>query len=107
MFEKLGILDHMKPKSRMIPADPVAGVVARGDAELGFQQISELLPAPGVDLVGPLPPEVQKITIFSAGIVAGAKEPEAGRALIRFLTSAAAAPVIEKSGLEPMVAGAK
>jgi molybdate transport system substrate-binding protein len=107
MYEKLGILDQMKPKSRAIPADPVAGVVARGDAELGFQQISELLPVPGVDLVGPLPPEVQKITIFSAGIVKGAKEPEAGRALIRFLASAEAAPAIKKSGLDPVVADAK
>jgi molybdate transport system substrate-binding protein len=102
MFEKLGILDQMKPKSRMIAADPVAGVVARGEAELGFQQISELLPVPGVDLVGPLPAEVQRITVFSAGIVTGAKEPDAGRALITFLASAAAAPVIKKSGLDPM-----
>jgi TonB family protein len=104
MFEKLGILDQMKPKSRMIPADPVGSVVARGDAELGFQQISELIPVPGVDLVGPLPPEVQKITIFSAGIVTGAKEPEAGRALIRFLASVETAPVIRKTGLDPMAA---
>ncbi|MBO0751771.1 MAG: substrate-binding domain-containing protein [Bradyrhizobiaceae bacterium] len=104
MFEKLGILDQMKPKSRMIPADPVAGVVARGEAELGFQQISELLPVPGVDLVGPLPAQVQKITIFSAGVVAGAREPEAGRTLIKFLASAAAAPAIEKSGLDPIAA---
>ncbi len=102
MFEHLGIAEQMKAKSRMIPADPVAGVVAKGDAELGFQQISELIPVPGVDLVGPLPPEVQKITIFSAGIVAGAKEPEAGAALIKFLASAAAAPVIAKSGLDPI-----
>lgn len=107
MMEKLGILDQMKPKSHKIEADPVAGVVARGDAELGFQQISELIPVKGVDLVGPLPPEVQKITIFSAGIVTGAKEPEAGRALIKYLASAAAAPVIEKSGLDPMAAAAK
>jgi len=106
MFERLGIVDQMKPKSRMIPADPVAGVVARGEAELGFQQISELLTVPGVDLVGPLPPEVQKITVFSAGIVVSAKEPEAGRALIKFLASTAAAPVITKSGLDPMAAAA-
>ncbi len=102
MFERLGIADQMKAKSRMIPAYPVAGVVARGDAELGFQGISELIPVPGVDLVGPLPPEVQKITILSAGIVAGAKEPEAGRALIKFLASAVAVPVITKSGLDPI-----
>jgi len=102
MFEKLGIAAEMKPKSRMIPADPVASVVARGDAELGFQQISELLPVKGVDVVGPLPEGAQKITVFSAGIVAGAREREAGLALIRFLSSAEAAPVIEKTGLEPI-----
>ncbi len=106
LFERLGITDQMKAKSHMIPADPVAGVVARGDAELGFQQISELLPVPGVDLVGPLPSDVQKITIFSAGAVVGAKEPQAGGALIKFLTSAAAAPVITKSGMEPITAPA-
>jgi molybdate transport system substrate-binding protein len=107
MMEKLGILDQMKAKSHKIEADPVAGVVARGDAELGFQQISELLPVPGVDLVGELPPEVQKITIFSAGIVKGAKEPEAGRALIKFLASAQSAAVIKKTGLDPMIADVK
>ena len=107
MLEKLGILDVMKPKSHKIEADPVGGVVARGDAELGFQQISELIPVPGIEIVGPLPPEVQLITMFSAGIVTGAKEPEAGRALIRFLASQEAAPVIEKSGLGPVAAGAK
>jgi molybdate transport system substrate-binding protein len=107
MLEKLGILDQMKPKSHKIEADPVAGVVARGDAELGFQQISELIPVPGVDLVGELPPEVQLITIFSAGIVAGAKEPEAGRALIKFLASAESTSVIKKAGLDPVVADGK
>jgi molybdate transport system substrate-binding protein len=102
MFERLGIADQMKAKSRAIPADPVAGVVARGEAELGFQQISELIPVPGVDLVGPIPAEVQKVTIFSAGIVVGAAQPEAGRALIKFLASTAAAPIITRSGLDPM-----
>jgi molybdate transport system substrate-binding protein len=103
LFPRLGVADQIAGKSRMIPGEPVAAVVARGEAEIGFQQISELLPVPGADLVGALPPELQKITVFSAGIVASAKEPEAGRALIRFLTSAAAVPAIEKSGLEPAV----
>jgi len=102
MFERLGIADQMKAKSRAIPADPVAGVVARGEAELGFQQISELIPVPGVDLVGPIPPEVQKVTVFSAGIVVGAAQPQAGRTLIKFLASTTAAPIITKSGLDPM-----
>lgn len=107
MLEKLGILDQMKARSHKIEADPVAGVVARGDAELGFQQISELIPVAGVDLVGPLPPEVQVITMFSAGLVKGAKEPGAGRALIRFLASADAAALIRKTGLDPLADGAR
>src|ERR1700748_3655104 len=90
MFQRLGISDAMKGKARQIPAEPVAGVVARGDAEIGLQQISEMRPVKGVDIVGPLPPELQKITVFSAGIATGAKEPEAGRELIKYLTSAAA-----------------
>jgi molybdate transport system substrate-binding protein len=107
LFKRLGIAAEMKDKARMIPAEPVASVVARGDAELGFQQISELLPIAGADLVGPLPPEVQKITIFSAGITASANQPEAGRALIAFLASAAAAPVLKRAGLDPFAASEK
>jgi molybdate transport system substrate-binding protein len=102
MFQKLGIADEMKGKARAIPAEPVAGVVASGDAEIGFQQISELLPVPGVDIVGQLPADVQKITVFSAGIAAVSKEPDAGKALIKFLASPAAAPAIIKSGMEPI-----
>jgi molybdate transport system substrate-binding protein len=102
LFERLGIADQVLSKSRMIPAEPVAAVVARGEAQIGFQQISELLPVPGVDLVGPLPPEIQKITVFSGGVAAGAREPAAARALLQFLSSPAAAPAIAKSGLEPV-----
>jgi molybdate transport system substrate-binding protein len=107
LFKRLGIADDMKGKARMIPAEPVASVVARGDAELGFQQISELLPIAGADLVGPLPPEVQKITVFSAGLTANANQPEAGRALIAFLASAAAAPALKRAGLDPFPASEK
>ena len=106
MFAKLGIADEMKDKARKIPATPVGEIVARGDAEIGFQQISELLPVPGVDIVGPLPPELQKITVFSAGIATVSKEPAAGRALIKFLASPAARDAIIKSGMEPIPAGA-
>jgi len=102
LFKRLGVADEMKDKAKMIPAEPVAGVVARGEAELGFQQISELLPIPGADLVGPLPAEVQKITIFSAGTTTNAKQSDAGKALIAFLASSAAAPILTKAGLEPM-----
>ena len=90
LFKRLGIAAEMKDKAKMIPAEPVASVVARGDAELGFQQISELLPIAGAELVGPLPPEVQKITVFSAGITVGATQPQAGRALIAYLASSVA-----------------
>lgn len=103
LFDKLGIAEQMKGKAKMIPAEPVAAGVARGESELGFQQISELLPVPGADLVGPLPGAVQKITIFSAGIATGAKEPDGGKALIAFLASPAAAPALKKAGLDPFV----
>ena len=106
MFGKLGIADEMKDKARKIPATPVAEIVARGDAEIGFQQISELLPVAGVDIVGPLPPELQKITTFSAGIATVSKEPDAGKALIKFLASPAARAAIVKSGMDPIPAGA-
>ncbi len=102
LFPRLGIADQVKDKSKRIESERVAAVVARGDAEIGFQQISELLPVPGADFVGPLPPEVQKITVFSAGIATGAEEPDAGRELIEFLASPAAAPAITKSGMEPV-----
>jgi molybdate transport system substrate-binding protein len=102
LFQRLGIGDQVTGKSRMIPAEPVGLVVARGEAEIGFQQISELKPIPGIELLGPLPDEVQKITIFSAGIVIGSKEPEAAKALVTFLASPAATKAISASGLEPM-----
>jgi molybdate transport system substrate-binding protein len=106
MFQKLGIAEQMKDKAKKIPAEPVGGVVARGDAEIGFQQISEMLPVPGIDIVGQLPPDLQKITVFSAGIATVSKEPDAGRALIKFLASPAASAAIVKSGMEPIPASA-
>jgi len=106
MFDKLGIKDAMKDKARMIPATPVGEIVAHGDAEIGFQQISELKPVTGIDIVGPLPDELQKITIFSAGIATSSKEPEAGKALIKFLASPAARDTIVNSGLDPITPAA-
>lgn len=102
LFQRLGIADQVVGKSKMIPAEPVGAVVARGEAEIGLQQASELLPVPGIDYVGPLPAELQKITVFSAGVAAGAKEPDAARALINCLASPAATAAIKKSGLEPV-----
>ncbi len=103
LFPRLGIADQIKSKCQRIVSERVGAVVARGDAEIGFQQISELLPMPGIDYVGPLPPEVQKVTVFSAGIVVGTKEPDAAGALIKFLASPTAVPTIAKSGLEPVI----
>jgi molybdate transport system substrate-binding protein len=101
LFPKLGIADQVKGKSRKIEADPVGGVVASGEFEIGFQQISELRPVKGIDIVGELPPGAQRVTIFSAGIPATAKNPEAAKALIQWLASSAAYAAIKKSGLEP------
>ena len=72
-FARLGIADEIKHKTKRIESERVAAVVARGDAEIGFQQVSELLPEKGTDYVGPLPPEVQRVTVFSAGLAAGAE----------------------------------
>ena len=102
LFQRLGIADQIIGKCKRISNEPVGAVVARGDAEIGFQQISELLPVPGIDYVGPLPPGAQKVTLFSAGVAVGAREPQAARALIKFFTSPAVAPAIKKTGLEPV-----
>ena len=106
MFGKLGIAEEMKDKARKIPAIPVGEIVARGDAEIGFQQISELKPVEGIDIVGPLPEELQKITVFSAGIAGVSQQPDAGRALIKFLGSPAARDEIVKSGMDPIAPSA-
>ena len=101
LFQRLGIADKLKPISRQVTGEPVGAVVARGEAEIGFQQVSELLPVKGIDYVGPLPAEIQEVTVFAAGIPSSATEPDAARALIKFLSSPAAAPVIRKTGMEP------
>ena len=101
LFPKLGIAGQIKDRTRKIEADPVGGVVAKGGAEIGFQQISELRPVKGIDIVGPLPPGAQRVTIFAAGIPATSRHPEAAQALIRWLASPAAYSAIQKSGLEP------
>jgi len=102
MYKKLGLEDALKPKSRMIVAERVGNVVARGEAELGFQQVAELLPVQGITYMGTIPDEVQSVTTFSAGIPANAKDKEAGKALIACFTSAQERPALVKSGLEPI-----
>jgi molybdate transport system substrate-binding protein len=102
LFQRLGIAPQMQAKSRKIDGEPVAAVVARGEAEIGFQQISELRPVPGVEVVGPLPPAVQRVTVFSAAALTGSPNPSGGRALIAFLASPAASAAIANSGMEPV-----
>jgi molybdate transport system substrate-binding protein len=79
----------------------IGTIVASGEAEIGFQQISELVHIKGIDYVGPLPADVQKVTVFCAGIHSGASQAGVARELLAFLTAPAAAPVYKKHGLEP------
>jgi molybdate transport system substrate-binding protein len=102
LFPKLGIADEIKGKTRKIEADPVGGVVATGEVEIGFQQISELRPVKGIDIVGELPPGAQRMTVFAAGIPVTSKHPEAAKALIQWLASPVVYPAIRRSGLEPL-----
>jgi molybdate transport system substrate-binding protein len=102
LFQRLGIAEQVKARSKRIESERVGAVIARGEAEIGFQQISELLPIPGITFLGPLPAEVQRVTVFSAGIGANAKNAAAARALIAFLHAPAAAQTIAKTGLEPI-----
>lgn len=102
LFPKLGIADQLKSKSIRVEVERVGAVVARGDAEIGFQQISELLPITGVDYVGPLPAEVQRITVFAAGIAAGSKNRAGARALIAFFQRPEALKTLAKYQLEPV-----
>ena len=103
MYAKLGVEAELRPKSRMIVAERVGNVVARGEAEVGFQQVAELLPIKGITVVGELPDGAQKVTTFSAGVPTNAKERDAGRGLIAFLVSAEARPKLVASGLAPIV----
>lgn len=102
LFPRLGIAGQMKAKSRIIEREHVGAVVARGEAEIGFQQISELLPIAGIDYVGPLPAAVQRITLFSAGVAVKAASPDAAMALIRYFLSPAGLEAIRKSGMDPL-----
>lgn len=103
VFPKLGIVEQMKARSTMVPGS-VGEAVARGEAEIGFQTMSELLRVEGVDHIGEIPAEVQQLQSFSAGLATGAKEPVAGMALIKYLSSAAAVPAIVQSGMTPVTA---
>lgn len=102
VIERLGIAVEIKAKARVSAGGLIGEVVARGDAELGVQQISEILAVPGVELVGPLPPELQLMTLFSAGVCTGSRQAETARALIRFLATPDTAQLMRTKGLEPV-----
>jgi molybdate transport system substrate-binding protein len=102
LFQKMGIVEQIKPKVIQIgPGLPVGEAVARGEGEIGFTQISELMSVKGVDYLGPLPADVQLVTVFSAGLHAVAPAPDAARALVKFLTAPDTAPVLKRHGMEP------
>jgi molybdate transport system substrate-binding protein len=105
LFAKLGVADQVAGRSRKVrgppSGEPVAAVVARGEVEIGFQQVSELIHVPGVTFVGPIPAELQPGFSFVGAITRGARQPDAALALLRFLSSPEAASTIGKAGLTP------
>lgn len=102
LFQRLGIADTIASKVKQVKGTPVGTFIASGEAEIGFQQLSELKPIAGIDVVGPLPAELQAITPFSTGIPVAASAVEGARALAQFLKSPVAIPVMKKWGLEPV-----
>src|SRR6266852_4217966 len=106
LFAKLGVADQVAGKTQKVrgppSGEPVAAVVARGEAEIGFQQVSELINVPGITFVGAIPAELQPVIFFAGTLTSTVRQPEAASALIRFLASAEAAPAISKAGLTPL-----
>jgi len=103
LWPKLDLWQHIEGKSKRILSERVATVVVRGEVEIGFQQVSEILPIKGAKFAGKIPTDFQKITIFSTGIVKGSSSVQAAEQLIRFLSSKDAASTIQMQGLEPLV----
>ena len=102
VVEKLGIAEQLKSKTKLVPAGGSSGALAAsGEAEIAVQMISELMPVSGAEVVGPLPPGLQTLTVFSAGVSASAANPAAAKQLILFLSSPAVTPVLREAGLEP------
>lgn len=102
LVERFGIADTVKAKTTITKGEPVGAAVARGDIELGFQQLSELLPVAGIDIVGPLPPDAQEVSVFTAGVHLRAQDPQAAMQLARFVAAPAAHAVLRTCGLEPV-----
>lgn len=100
LLEKLGIAKEMKPKTRLSTLGTLYTDVANGDVEIGFNQVSEILAQPAIELVAPLPPEIQNYTQFAPGVVTGSQQADAARALVEFLVSPAARSVLKAKGFE-------
>jgi molybdate transport system substrate-binding protein len=103
LIAQLGIAEEINAKATIIPSGFTAELVARGEVELAVQQVSELMVVPGVDIVGPLPAPLQSPAMFSAGVFADCAEPVRAERFLQFLTSAAAAPMLQAAGLEPVL----
>lgn len=102
LFQKMGIADQVKPKLKVPPSGAQIGeLVAKGEVELGFQQVSEIVHVKGAQFVGPLPPEIQRVTLFAGAVHAASQEPDAAREFLEFLGSSEHAPLLQKHGLEP------
>lgn len=101
VVERLGIADQLEPKTILVPGAQAPEVVAKGEAELGVAQSSEIVPVAGAQVLGPLPGEFASTTLFTAGIGATTKVPEAAKSLIQFLTGPVAAPVFSAKGFQP------
>lgn len=102
LLQQWGMAGELQSKVRQpAPGEFVGDMVARGEAEIGFQQISELVHVGGIDVIGPIPPDIQLVTVVSGCVHAGAKAPEAAREWMNFLASPAAVPVLKKNGLDP------
>jgi molybdate transport system substrate-binding protein len=102
VIERLGIAEEVRAKAVRQPGGLIGELVAAGRAEIAIQQIPELLAVPGIELIGPLPAEIQLVTVSSAGVFADAEDAEAASGFIRFLLTPAAAQVMKAKGLEPM-----
>lgn len=102
LFERMGIGSRIAHKVKRVQGEPAGAVVARGEAEIGFQQMSELLPVAGIDIAGPLPAQIQEITLFAGGVHARTKHGAAAKALLKFFSTRDAAEVMKRKGLEPL-----
>ncbi len=105
LIERLGIAEPMKTRAVRQPGGLIGELVAAGKAEMAVQQIPELMAVPGIDLVGPLPQELQATTVSAGGVFGGSPQPAAARAFLDFLSTPASARVLEARGLEPVAQG--